>query len=352
MTTQTRLPATIGNRQALRAILGQGNVTTTLEQISTKWFRPDQVKTQAMLAVARNPELLRCTQASFLESMVRATELGLRFAGAGGEAYLVPYKSACTLVIGYRGLCALARRTGKVTRIEARCVHEKDHFEIRYGSGQQIEHRPHLGPDRGDIVAAYALAELKDGDLQLEVMTRAELDAIMKRSPSSSKGPWRTDFGEMCRKSVVRRLCKYLPFPTAFEDALLAADPEEPEEVEDRHQVDSVTIPEDSQDEAIPDGVDPKTGEILDAEAFEEQASSPPVGSNLASQKTKVLSQIWTELGVQFPEDGPQTQAARLRALNHIFGTTQADKIGNLPLEILKAGLQALKNQAVGAEAE
>jgi phage RecT family recombinase len=352
MTTQTRLPATIGNRQALRAILDQGNVTTTLEQIGTKWFRPDQVKTQAMLAVARNPELLRCTQASFLESMVRATELGLRFAGAGGEAYLVPYKSACTLIIGYRGLCALARRTGKVTRIEARCVHEKDHFEIRYGSGQQIEHRPHLGPDRGDIVAAYALAELKDGDLQLEVMTRAELDAIMKRSPSSSKGPWRTDFSEMCRKSVVRRLCKYLPFPTAFEDALLAADLEEPEEVEDRRQVDSVTVPGDSQDEATPDGVDPATGEITDPKAFEEQTSSPPAGSTLASQKTSVLSQIWTELGIQFAEGGPEAQAARLRALNHIFGMTQAEKIGNLPLEILKAGLQALKNQAIGAEAQ
>jgi recombinational DNA repair protein RecT len=47
---------------------------------------------------------------------------------------------------------------------------------------------------------------------------------------SGSAWPWQTDYEEMCRKTVVRRLCKYLPFPTAFEDALATADPEEPEE--------------------------------------------------------------------------------------------------------------------------
>ncbi len=360
-----QLPATIGTRQTLRTLLDRGNVTTTLERISTKWLDAGQLKTQAQLAVARNPALLQCTPASFMESMVRAGELGLRFAGAGGEAYLVPYKNSCTLIIGYRGLCALARRTGKVTRIEARCVHEKDVFEISYGSGQQILHRPHLGADRGELTCAYALGELKGGDMQIEVMTRAELDVIKDRSRANGKGPWKTDYEEMARKTVVRRLCKYLPFPTAFEDTLAAADPEEPEErdCECRRPIDSTTLPphDDDQGGAVPAGVDANTGEILEADVTDEptfqededgsgtEASLPQEGK-YASQKTSVLGQIWEELNMQFPEDGPQAQAGRLKALKHVFGQTNIEAIGNMPFEILKAGLEAMKNQAITEE--
>ena len=345
------LPAAIGNRQTLRSLLAKGNVTETLERISTKWLKADQVKTQAMLAVARNPDLLRCTPTSFLESMVRATELGLRFAGAGGEAYLVPYKNSCTLIIGYRGLCALARRTGKVTRIEARCVHEKDTFEISYGSGQQIRHQPHLGADRGPLTCAYALAELKGGDMQVEVMTRAELDAIRDRSRAGDRGPWKTDYEEMCRKTVVRRLCKYLPFPTAFEDALATADPEDPEErdCECRRHVDGAVMASDEEEnrgEVVPDGVDPGTGEIFS----HPEPSSPQASGDFAAMKTSTLSQIWEELSVQHPEDAPQGQAVRLRRLGEVFGTADPNKLTNLPLQILRAGLEALKNQTTSKE--
>ena len=58
----------------------------------------------------------------------------------------------------------------------------------------------------------------------------------------------------------------------------------------------------------------------------------------------------WDELNMQFPADGPQDQAGRLKALKHIFGQTNIEAIGNMPLEILKAGLQALKNQSASEE--
>ena len=62
-----------------------------------------------------------------------------------------------------------------------------------------------------DIVSVYAVAHLKDGYTQFEVMTRDEVEAIRERSKSKSHGPWVTDFAEMARKTVVKRLCKYLP---------------------------------------------------------------------------------------------------------------------------------------------
>jgi recombination protein RecT len=358
----------LGSKQNLQTLLAKPNVGLTIERVATKWLSAEQIKTQAAIAVSRNPGLLKCTQASFLESMVRAAELGLRFAGAGGEAYLVPYKSRCTLIIGYRGLCALARRTGIVTRIEARVVHEKDVFEVGYGTGQTLVHRPHLGADRGEIIAAYAVAELRDSDDQIEVMTRAELDLVRKRSPSGSDGPWVSDFAEMCRKTVLRRLCKYLPFATAFEDALAAEDALDHDSPADQEPPRRYV-----ETQVVPEGVDPETGEILGDAG---QAYLPDVGergpagvaddltgaapggdqglpgvggqpNDFAAQKRSLLAQIQDEMNVRYPDDGSiARQTARLDVLSHVFGSPDPNKIGHLPLEVLKAGLAYLKSQA------
>jgi len=346
----------VENKQSLRTLLAADRVTQTLQRVSTRWLSADQIKTQAVISVARNPKLLNCTKFSFLESVVRAAELGLRFAGAGGEAYLIPYKNKCTLIIGYRGLCALARRTGKVVRIEARCVHEKDVFKIEYGHSQQLIHRPHLGPDRGEITCVYALGELKGGSVQLEVMTRVQIDQIRSRSRASADGPWKTDYEEMARKTVLRRLCKYLPFPTAFEDALAA---EDPAITEDRPRK-----PVEAQD-VIPDNIDIQTGEIIDddgqvpADFDNEQSESVPADESqvsgvsvLDTQKAKIIDKICTQLSELYPGDSIESQAARLKLLSHVFGKTVLDDIAKLPVQILEAGLGAMKSRAAATETE
>jgi len=42
-------------------------------------------------------------------------------------------------------------------------------------------------------------------------MTKAEIEAIRNRSRAGKSGPWVTDFAEMAKKTVVRRLSKMLP---------------------------------------------------------------------------------------------------------------------------------------------
>jgi len=356
--TANQQTALVSNKQSLRTLLAEDRVTQTLQRVGTRWMSADQIKTQAMIAVARNPKLLNCSRFSFLESVVRAAELGLRFAGAGGEAYLIPYGNKSTLIIGYRGLLALARRTGKVTRIEARCVCEKDFFKIEYGGSQQLIHRPSLGPDRGNITCVYALAELRGGGVQIEVMTRLQIDQIRARSRASKEGPWVTDFEEMARKTVLRRLCKYLPFPTAFEDALASENPAAMSEDQPRRQVETKNV--------IPDSVDIQTGEIVDAgqvdttidegqneikePGFEHFKPSDP--SDLDNQKSKLIDKICTQLGQLYPGDNIESQAARLKTLNYIFGKTVLDEIVKLPIQILEAGLGAMKSKAAATETE
>ena len=254
-----------------------------------------------------------------------------------------------------------------MTRIEARVVYAKDFFEIGFGSAQALIHRPYLGPDRGDIVAAYAIAELKDSEDQIEVMTRAELDLVRMRSPSSNDGPWVSDFAEMARKTVLRRLCKYLPFATAVEDALAGEESVEsdpPAEQEPpRKQVEAHTVP---------DGVDPDTGELLgeagqaytdgteeavaaaatDGQSQEpaSEGADPPITgaavSDFAAQKRSMPAQIQDEMNLRYPDGSVAGQAARLNVLKHVFGSPDPTRMGNLPLEVLKAGLEYLKSQA------
>ena len=85
--------------------------------------------------------------------------------------------------------------------------------------------KPFIG-NRGAIIGAYCIAEIKGSGYQIEFMTNEELEKIKKRSPSAGYGtsPWTTDEAEMKRKTVVRRASKYLPMSIEVAAALQEAD--------------------------------------------------------------------------------------------------------------------------------
>lgn len=166
----------------------------------------------AAFAVARNPALIQCTPSSIVEAVCTGAELRLDFAPSLGLAYMVPYGRTAQFQIGYRGLIALALRSGKVMAIEAYCVHERDDFSADLGTQPRLVHRrARLGEPRGAIIGAYAVASLVDGARQADLMDVSEIEAVRKRSRSGENGPWVTDYAEMARKTVTKRLCKYLP---------------------------------------------------------------------------------------------------------------------------------------------
>jgi recombination protein RecT len=107
-------------------------------------------------------------------------------------------------------MISLARRSGIVRAIRAHVVCAHDLFEYELGLDVRLRHVPVQDGERGDVRAAYAVADL-DGIRQFEVMSRAEIEAVRARSRAGKSGPWVTDFAEMAKKTVVRRLFKYLP---------------------------------------------------------------------------------------------------------------------------------------------
>jgi recombination protein RecT len=126
----------------------------------------------------------------------------------GRRAYLIPYGSECTLILSYMGMIELVRRSGDVVSIRSELVCENDEFTWENG---KITHKVEWRKPRGEIQAVYAEAVLKSGETQTATMTKDEVDAIRKRSRSGNSGPWATDYGEMAKKTSLRRLCKLLP---------------------------------------------------------------------------------------------------------------------------------------------
>ena len=178
----------------------------------------------AVQAYASTPALQNCTMESLYTAVSASAQLGLDPCGMLGSAYIVPYKTTAQLIIGYRGLIDLARRSGQIISIEAHVVHKQDRFKCVFGLEGVLEHEPCWDGNPGDVFCAYAVAKLKGGGIQFEVMTKTQIDGIRARSKAGKSGPWVTDYDEMAKKTVVRRLCKYLPLTTEMVTAIQTMD--------------------------------------------------------------------------------------------------------------------------------
>jgi recombination protein RecT len=209
MSKNTQIVPANQKAENIRAILEKSKPQIALAL--PRHLSADRMLRISMTSIRRTPALLACNPQSLLGAIMQAAQLGLEPDGVLGHAYLIPFKEEVQLIIGYKGLIDLARRSGQLSTIYARVVCAKDQFEYAYGLTERLEHIPSTGEEPGEIVAAYAVAKLKDGGVQFEAMTRREIDAIRKRSRASNDGPWVTDFSEMAKKTVLRRLCKMLP---------------------------------------------------------------------------------------------------------------------------------------------
>lgn len=176
-----------------------------------KHLNADRMARIAATEVRKNKELLNTEPTSFLGSVMQAAQLGLEPGSSLGQAYLVPYGNQCQLIIGYKGMIDLARRSGQVLSLNAYAVREGDDFNFQLGLKPDIHHVPRLEADRikKPITYVYAVATLKGGGYQFEVMSRAEVEAV--RAKAKSKNIWNSYFEEMAKKTVIRRLFKYLP---------------------------------------------------------------------------------------------------------------------------------------------
>ena len=199
---------------------------------------PDRFARVAITALTRTPKLQQCTQQSFFKCLLDLSAMGLE--PDGRRAHLIPYGRECTLVLDYKGLVELVRRSGDVVKIHADVVCANDLFT--HSMGDVTEHTYDISKDRGAVIAAYAQVTLKDGAVQSEIMSKAEIDAIKNKSRAGRSGPWVDHYNQMACKTVFRRLTKWLTLSPEIMDAVSAAEKTEFSELRNVTQAQAVTI--------------------------------------------------------------------------------------------------------------
>ena len=148
--------------QTFRDLLTSDKMRMALTEVLPAHMTADRMVKMALVAANRQPELLKCSQTSVMEAIMRSGELGLDCSGTLGEAYLIPFGNQAQFIPGYRGLCKLARQSGDVKRIEAEVVCENDKFVYVKGTAPNLLFAPVIHGERGKARGAYALFEMAD----------------------------------------------------------------------------------------------------------------------------------------------------------------------------------------------
>lgn len=221
-----------------------------------------------LTAMSTNPQLTQCTPKSFLGAMMQAAQLGVEPNTPLGQAYLIPYRNhgqlECQFQLGYKGLVDLAYRSGEITDISAHEVHENDTFEYELGLEPKLKHVPAL-KDRGPVILYYAVFHTKAGGYGFEVMSVDDIRSHMNKfskAAQSGFSPWKTNFDEMAKKTVIKRVLKYAPIKTEFVRQVAQDETIKTNLAENMADLPDETITIDEQGNDVPDNVDPETGEI------------------------------------------------------------------------------------------
>lgn len=319
-----------------------------------KHLHADRLLKVAQIAATTTPALLKCDVPSLVAAIGQCAQMGLEPNTVLGHAYLVPFNTkrkdadgnerwvnSVQVIVGYKGLIDLARRSGQIVSIAAHEVCENDDFECVYGLNERLEHRPAMH-DRGEVVAFYAVAHLKDGGHAFEVMSVEQIEEIRdasqgyqqaKKYKKEASSPWGAHFVEMGRKTVIRRLAKYLPLSIEFQTAAalddLAAGGRDQNLNANTIDGTFTLVPEADADGAPADGVDapdPETGEIPTGAGTPAQQQEAAFDTEAFATRLRGCTDIDTlDLLADELRDAPEVSRAKLTEVYRIRRAEIAD---------------------------
>jgi len=185
-------------------------------------------RSAALTGIQANPDLLHADTASLFDALSQSCRDGLLPDNRQGAMVIHNTKNRSTnqweakvaWMPMIRGVLRKIRNAPDVATIHSDVVYQADAFDYWVDeTGQHLQHRPAWDGDRSDksIILAYATVRLTNGETQIEVVTRADLEKIKQASKAGKKGygPWADWFTQMAKKSAMHRLAPKLPLPDA-----------------------------------------------------------------------------------------------------------------------------------------
>ena len=212
--------------------------------------------------------LQKCDPKEVAMEALKAATLNLPINKSLGFAYIVPYKGKPAFMIGYKGLVQLAMRTGQYKALNSGVIYEGMELEEDYLSGTfKITGRPVSDKALG----YFAYFKLINGFEKALYMSADEIEAYGKKysqSFTSKYSPWQSEFDEMAKKTVMRRLLsKY---------GVLTTEMQKLEMQEEDIYVES-TVRENANVVELESGVvaDAETGEVIEGQQVIDEITAP-----------------------------------------------------------------------------
>ena len=240
-------------------------------------IKPEKFQRVVLTVVQSTPDLLEADRQSLFDSCIKCASDGL--IPDGREAALTVFNTKVKrggrdewikkvqYIPMLAGIQKRVRNSGLIDSIQAHVIYEKDTFEWEQGFDERIVHKPFFPGDRGKAVGAYAIAKFKDGTYQFEVMDVAEIERIRAASKTGQYGPWKDWWAEMARKSVFKRLAKWLPLDADVDDLIEYDNRAEAIEPEPTVQIEAPKKRTSKLDAIVQDE---PVAEVVDAEAVKE----------------------------------------------------------------------------------
>jgi phage RecT family recombinase len=202
-----------------------------VEMHGEKWFNQEA---SFMLQIVNGKEdLQRTTMGSRVAALLQLANTSLTLNPLHKHCYVISrsvkvgekWEPRLYIEPSYMGLIKAATDTGSVKMIAAHIVYAGDDIDFTKGTTQRVVHVPYwkVGKERGEPIAAYSIATLHDGTIDVLDMGLDELKKVMgaseavKKNATKKEGekkiatPYDTWQDEMFRKAPIRRHLKTLP---------------------------------------------------------------------------------------------------------------------------------------------
>lgn len=227
---------------SFKEMIGDERFASSLSNALPESYSTDKFISHCKTILIKVPKLADCTIPSLSKCLLDCASLGLY--PDGRLAHLIPYKDQCTLILDYKGIVELVMRSGEVKNIHADVVCEHDEFE--FNLGEVTKHVINFRKPRGEVYAVYCSATKSDNTKQFQVMTKEEVEKVRQSSRGKNSSPWSMHWNEMAKKTVFRRLSKWLPMCTESQAKL-----QEIEKEEFNNTIDMPTQPQKAQSDIL-----------------------------------------------------------------------------------------------------
>lgn len=187
---------------------------------------PESVKMQtfvrcAAVAMAGNKELANADRDSVIMSLTQCAKDGL--VPDSKEAAIVTFNTnvaakgqpkqwvtKAQYMPMIDGVMKRARMSGQIAVLSSKAVFSDDTFRYWMDeNGEHINYEPTY--QGGEMRLAFAFAKLTNGELIVEVMSKADVDKVRAASKTGQYGPWKDWYERMACKAVMHRLARRLP---------------------------------------------------------------------------------------------------------------------------------------------